>query len=506
MYFRSAIPVLIAACCSIAHGATLGEAVRSGDVAQVRALIRGHVDVNAPEADGSTALDWAVQGDNAKLTQMLLQAGANAETQTPDGVSPLSLAAQNRNSAIAKMLLEAGADANEKAAGGETVLMLAARSGNAELVNALLAHGARVNEKGAAFGETALMIAADANQGEAARVLIANGAEVNGRSMKLEYPKDRFGLEGVLTILPHGDWTPLMYAARQGSADAARVLCEAGADMNAVDPDGTSALEFAILNGHFDTAAVLLEHTADPNLADSAGMGPLYAAVDMNTLGEVYGRPPRPSTDKLSALDLMKMLLEKGANPNAGLKGPALQRAHTPGESTLGAGATPLMRAAKNGDVAAIELLVAHGADVSLAQKNRTTALMFAAGLGRGVGTFAKDYATDAEMLAAAKALVAHGADVNAVSAAGQTPMHFAAQAADANLPQPSDDMVKFLAAHGAKLDVADKQGRTPVEMAQGKGLRGRAGGPVVARQSTIELLHSLMSEQAKTGEQANSR
>ena len=124
---------------------------------------------------------------------------------------------------------------------------------------------------------------------------------------------------------------------------------------------------------------------------------------------------------------------------------------------------------------------------------------MFAAGLGRGVGTFAKDYATDAEMLAAAKALVALGAEINAVSAAGQTAMHFAAQAADTNLPPPSDDMVRFLAAHGAKLDVADKQGRTPVEMAQGKGLRGRAGGPVAAREDTVVLLRTLMSAQSSS-------
>ncbi len=496
--FRSAIGGLIAACFCVAQGASLSEAVRHGDADSVRAMLRKKIDVNAPEPDGSTPLDWAVEANNLELTQLLLKSGANPSLQTPDGVSPLSLAAQNRNAEIAKALLDSGADANESLPGGETVLMAAARTGSPEFVRVLIAHGAQVNQRGGEFGETALMVAAEANQGDAAKALIAAGAEVNGRSTKFEYTKDRFGLEGVVTILPHGDWTPLMYAARQGSANAARVLCEAGAEVNAVDPDATSPLLFAIINGHYDTAAVLLEHGADPNLTDSAGMGPLYAAVDMNTLGEVYGRPPRPSTDKSSALDLMSLLLAKGANPNAGLKGPTVQRAHTPGESTLGAGATPLMRAAKNGDVAAIELLVAHGANVlQQAQRNLATALMFAAGLGRGVGTFAKDYATDAEMLAAAKALVAHGADVNAVNTAGQTAMHFAAEAADANLPKPSDDMVRFLAEHGAKLDVVDKQGRTPVEMAQGKGLRGRAGGPVAPREGTIALLKSLMSEQA---------
>lgn len=476
------------------HASALGDAVRAGGLPQTSALLAKHADVNATEPDGSTPLAWAVESGNAEMTALLLKAGAMAETQTPDGVTPLSLAAQARNFEIAKMLLDAGADANEKFPGGETILMLASRSGNPELVSVLLAHGARVSDKGTEFGETALMIAAEANQAEAARVLLARGAEVNGRSAKLEYPKDRFGLEGVLTILPHGDWTPLMYAAREGSAAAARVLCESGAEVNAVDPDGTSPLELAILNGHFDTAAVLLEQGADPNLTDSAGMGPLYATVDMNTLGEVYGRPPRRYTDKLSPLDLMKLLLDKGADPNAGLKSAALQRAHTPGEPTLGSGATPLMRAAKNGDVATIELLAARGVNVSQPAKNLTTPLMFASGLGRGVGTFAKDYATDAEMLAAVKALVALGAEINAISAAGQTAMHFAAQAADTNLPTPSDDIVRFLAAHGAKLDVADKQGRTPVEMAQGKGLRGRAGGPVTARASTIALLHELAS------------
>jgi len=495
-HFRNAIAALIATAVT-AQGASLSDAVRRGDLDGVRAMLRKRIDVNSTEPDGSTPLIWAVEANNLDLTQLLLKAGAKPSIQTPDGASPLSLAAQNRNGDIAKALLDAGADANESLPGGETILMAAARTGSPEFVRLLIAHGAQVNQKGGEFGETALMVAAAANQADAAKALIAAGAEVNGRSTKFEYAKDRFGLEGVVTILPHGDWTPLMYAARQGSADAARVLCEAGAKVNDVDPDQTSALLYAIINGHYDTAAVLLEHGADANLTDSAGMGPLFAAVDMNTLGEVYGQPPRPSTDKLSALNLMNLLLENGANPNAGLKGPTLQRAHTPGESTLGAGATPLMRAAKNGDVAAIELLVAHGANVSQAQKNLTTPLMFAAGLGRGVGTFAKDYATDAEMLAAAKALVAHGANVNAVSAAGQTAVHFAAAAADANLPTPSDDMVRFLVEHGAKLDVVDKQGRTPVEMAQGKGLRGRAGGPVAPREGTIALLKSLMGQQA---------
>jgi ankyrin repeat protein len=486
----------------IAVAGDVGDAVKAGNPEAVRAAIQRHADVNAADPDGSTPLHWAAQSGDLEIAKLLLKAGARANAENRNGVTPLSLAAKNRDAAVAQALLQAGADAKHGSPGGETVLMTAARTGSVEIVQLLLAAGADANARGSSFGETALMLAAEANQADVARALIAHGAEVDARSNDLHYSKDRFGLEGVLTILPPGSWTPLMYAAREGSADAARALCEAGAQVNLTDPDGTSALLFAIENGHYDTAALLVEKGADPNLADTAGMAALYAAVDMNTLGEVYGRPSRPSPDKLSALDLMKVLLARGANPNAGLKKAALQRAHTPGEPALGAGATPMMRAAKNGDAAAIELLIEHEADVSIAQRNGTTALMFAAGLGRGVGTFAKDYATDAQMLEAAKTLVEHGADVNAISAAGQTPMHFAAQAADSNLPKPSNDMVQFLAAHGARLDVADKQGRTPVEMAQGKGLRGRAGGPVTARQDTVELLHQLIntSKQASSG------
>ncbi len=479
------------------NAATLKEAVDAGDRQAVQALLKAHADVNAAASDGGTPLLWAVGNGDLETARLLLQAGANAKASNRFGVTPLWLAAMNRDVKMAQALLKAGADPNAVLPGGETILMEASRTGSGELAELLLKSGANIAAADPAFGETALMVAAAQNQGDAVRVLLSHDAGVNSRTAVLTYNKDRFGLEGVLTILPHGSWTPLMYAAREGAMDSVRVLCEAGADVNLADPDGSNALLLAIENGHYDTAALLLEKGADPNVADATGMAALYAAVDMNTLGEVFGRPNRVSPDHLSALGLMKVLLDRGANPNQGLKSATLQRAHTPGEPTLQAGATPMARAARAGDVASIELLIAHGGDVSLPLKNGTTPLMFAAGLGRGVSAFAKDYGTEGDLLAAARVLLAHGADVNAISAAGQTAMHFAAQAADANFPQPSDDMVKFLAAHGAKLDVVDKQGRSPVEMAQGKGLRGRAGGPVKPREGTIALLGQLKAESA---------
>jgi ankyrin repeat protein len=465
----------------------LVDAVKNGKRDVVRTLLKRPVDVDAPEIDGTTALHWAVRADDLETVQLLLGAGANAKGANRYGVTPLSLAALNGNAALMEALIKAGADPAASVSDGQTMLMIAARSGNPAAIRVLLARHVDVNAHERVLGETALIWAASENHPEAIALLAKNGADLNARSNRLRFPLDKFGdgKSGRFTVLPRGGWTPLMYAARQGASDAARTLAETGADLNLKDPDGTSALVLAIINAHYDLAAMLVEKGADPNVADTSGMAALYAAVDMSTLDETPGRPAPKPTGVMSSLDLVKALLARGANPNAPLSAPLIERVHNNGDGSLGEGATPLMRAAKKGDLAVMRALLDHGADVNAAMKNGGTALMFVSGRG-GLGRFGVydlKRATDAELIDGARLCVQHGARINAVDANGQTALHSAAV-------QRSDGFIEFLIDRGARPDLKDKQGRLPLDLALGAGGRGQ---PAV-HESTAAVLRRRMN------------
>ena len=473
-------------------GLRLSEAVRAGNREAVRTLLRAKSDVNAAAPDGTTALHWAAQADSLEMVRLLLANGARPDAANRYGVTPLSLAATNGSATMIEALLAAGADANTVVSRGQTVLMIAARTGHVAAVRALLEHGARIGAQEDLLGETALTWAAAENHADIVAVLLKAKADPNQRTRAVTWPKDSFGLEGVPTFLPKGGWSPLMYAAREGATDAVRTLAEGGADVDATDAEGATALLRAITNSHYDTAAALITAGANPNLADSSGMAALYAATDMSSLGEVYGRPPRRVNDTRTAVDVITLLLEHGADPNARLKSALLTRAHTPGDPVLGDGATPVMRAAKNGDDRAMAALLAHGADVTLKIKNNSTVLMYASGLGRGTSAFAEDVGTEADLFRAARLAIEHGADVRAANDQGLTALHYAAQSG-------LSSVVQLLADHGAVLDAKDKQGRTPVDSALGVGGRGRAGGPPIVRKETADLIARLLAQRAST-------
>lgn len=487
------ISCLVALAANAAAAESVADAAKDSDLAQVRALLKQHADVNASEPDGTTALHWAARSDDIELAKLLIAAGANVRAADRYGMTALTLAAMRGSAPMLELLIRAGAEPNTALPEGETVLMTAAHTGNPDAVQLLLSHGADPNVKEKSLGETALMWAAAENHADVVRLLVAAGAEMNAHSNVLHLAPFKWVTSGMVsTKLPRGGWTPLIYAARQGAIDAARVLADLHADLNLRDPDGSNALEIAIINAHYDFANMLLEKGADPNVADDTGMTALYAAVEMHTLSPTQGRAPLVPNDKLSDLDLIKSLLAHGANPNAQLERPILGRLHSDGDPSLGEGTTPLMRAAKANDIAVMKVLLDGGASPFLTQADYTNVVMIAARGGARVGGSSPSLkVSDDGAIQAIQLCLDRGVDVNAFNTGGLTAVHLAAG-------RGADKVVKYLADHGATLDLKSKKGLTPLDLAMGKGAR-RGRGPV--HESTVALLNSLMGAGAGAAE-----
>jgi ankyrin repeat protein len=479
-----------------AGGSRVADAVRDGNAESLRALLKEHCDVNAPQADGTYALHWAARSDDGTTIDLLLRAGARPNVANRYGITPLALAAQTGDAALVEKLLSAGADPNAAMADGETALMFAARAGRAEPIKALVAHGAKVDAKENWLGETALIWAAAANNAEAIRTLVALGAGVDTPSASITYPPQNPSDPGNYseTAPPKGGWTPLMYAAREGASDAALTLVSLDANINKRDPEGVTPLIEAIVNMHYDLAAALIGKGADPNIADSAGMTPLYAVIDMHTPQWERSRPDPMENDSLDCLGMMKVLLDHGANPNAALTKRTLMRMHANGPGNMAAGTTPLIRAVRYSNFDIVQLLLERGADPNLTQADGTNALMVAAGVKYA---FREDgdpirSGTPEDALEIVKLLVEKkGQDVNAANKRGETPLYGAAFIG-------RDAIITYLAEHGARADVKTQQGLTILDGAlntgiplEGTGARafGRPG------ESTIQLVRQLMDK-----------
>lgn len=527
-----ALVLILTASLGARETAPVAAAAQSRDIAAVRALLKQGADVNAAQGDGMTALHWAALNGEAELTSMLLYAGANWRAMTRlGGYVPLHLAARAGAAPVVEVLLEAGADQTIRTATGATALMLAAASGDAKAVDVLLARGAEVNATEKAHGQTALMFAAATGRTDVVRTLLARGADAavatkiidlealtaapgedalqqqrptaGARPQPANAAAQRADVPGLTRpyrynelIGKQGGLTAMLLAARQGQLETVQALLDGGADINQPSPaDGLTPLLISTINGHFDLAKHLIERGADVRAYSENGVTPLYAALNVQWAPKAFYPQPRAYLQqKTSYLDLMKILLEKGADPNARLRRKVWYSTYNFDNLRLEeVGATPFWRAAYAADIDAMKLLVERGADPHLPTAKpagRTTRgvpgqlqtvtdssgrapipvggpgippLQAAAGWGYGDGFAGNAHRfAPSGMMAAVKYLVEEiGADVNAEDYDGNTALHQAAARGDV-------EMILYLVAKGADPRIINRDGQSTADMANG--------------------------------------
>ncbi len=454
--------------------------------------VRAQVDRGDSTPDGSTALHQAVRENDLKAVDALIRRGADVKAATRYGVTPMGIAALNGNPAILRRLLDAGADPNTATSGGETALMTAARTGRADVVTLLLERGAKVDPRDAVRAQTALMWAVTEGHLDVVKLLVGRGANVNAGTAvtrpKGEYVQARAGGASGAGIIRQralptadGGMSPLLFAVRDGNVEMTRLLLELGADINQASGNHTSPLLIALLNGQVALATELLSRGANPNLADDYHRAPLFAAIDLRNFN--HEKYPFLYDDGRDPLDLIKVLLEKGADPNLRADTvPVHGLMQFDGSWANFDGQTPFIRAALSGDIAVMRLLLQHGADPNIATKQGSTALMAAAGINWiPAQTYTR---SEADYVEAVKLCLERGAPVNATNSLGLAAIHGAANRGWVSI-------IQILADHGAALDGKDVGGRSPMTFAEGTFLAIR---PPVAKPDAIALLKKLMA------------
>ena len=484
----------------------LADAAMARNALTVRSLLQKKADVNAPQVDGTTALHWAVRYDDLDTADLLIRSGARVSTANREGVTPLQLAAMNGSASMIDKLLKAGADANAALTpSGDTALMMAARTGTPEAITVLLEAGANVNAKESWGGTTALMWAASEQHAAAVKLLLDQGADVNARSNFVAAANGR-GFEGRTPAVPKAEqkveefasgWlTPLMFAAREGDLESARLLVNAGANVNAIAGDGKDALGLAIFNGNYDFASFLIDSKSDVNHADTQGFTPLFWAVDRRNMETAPNFPWMITADPLP---LIKKLLDAGANPNALVNN--TPRARMRAGSPRIVFATALMRAAFSADLELVKMLLSYKGDPKIISSDGETMIEAAAGLG-----FIQGYSkgkTAAERLEVVKLFVGLGADVNQADDYGITPLMVAGNMGDTAVIQYLVDAGADLSAYdlGKKNDGAfgaSVEPLMPVDYAIGVGTFV-PNNAVIIHEDAVALMFRLMKEKGIT-------
>jgi uncharacterized protein len=520
IYFQLLLTVLITAtllapCESQAAGpapVALSDAARTGNWATVRSLISGGLKgdgVNAQDQDGTRPLHWAVRADELEIAELLLKAGADATAQNRLGLTAINLAATNGNGAMIRKLLDHGANASEVEKTGETVLMVATRSGNADAVRAILERGANPNATEPQLQTTALMMAAEAGYTESVRILLEYKADISMRTRTGAAPARKMPCAGQTGCGSHGEgivrgglpdqgyqppipgnMNALMFAAREGNVDAAKLLLDAGSDVNAVDKNDITPLFMAISNNRIPMARFLIERGANINAKDWYGRTPLFAAIEMRNVDLDYQTFEHivNAEERKTILDFIGFLLDNGVDANIRVKEvpPLRSWMYLLGGSLAWVdftGETPFMLASLSGDVSTMRLLLKHGADPKIPTFGGTTALMAAAGVNWVVDQ-TYDEGPEA-LLEAVKLCYELGMDVNATNSMGLTAVMGAAN-------RGSDPIIEFLVSKGAHLEMKDKVGRNAYNWSEGIFLATHAPVP---KPSSMALIQKLMGQ-----------
>ena len=430
------------------------EAIKAQDLEAVRSLVAAGAEVNVSQGDGATALHWAAHRNDLATANLLIEAGADVNLANDLGATALWLAAINGSASMVARLLEAGANPNAPLKRGETPLMTAARSGNSQAVEQLLQYGADVNAAEHERGQTALMWAVAQQHAAVARLLIEHDADLQVRTSvwyQLENTAGNTNTSGNFRMA-HGGSTPLLFVARNGDVETARVLIDAGADVQDTDASGASALVIAAHSGHGPLAIFLLGQGADPNAA-GAGYTALHAAV---LRGQVT---------------LVEALLDHGAKLDAviehGTAGRRFSADYSIRHQLIGTDAFWL--AAKYGEVEILRTLVERGADPLFVNESGVTTLQVAMGNAGSsldnrrdrIGNAPPDPAAEERLtLKLAQLLIELGVDVNAADDRGQTALHHA-------VLKDFESVVEFLLASGADVHAMNRRQQTPLLLAE---------------------------------------
>lgn len=456
--------LMLTATWSAAADDSLVKLVEQKHFDEAMALVDAGVDVNVPSADGSTALHWASYYGNLDLARRLVRAEADPNTRNDYGSSPLGEAAAKGDLDMIRLLLDAGADVESRNPEGQTALMAVARTGNVEAAKLLVSRGANVNAVEGWGGQTALHWAAARKQPEMTRFLIEQGAIVDARGIDRNWAR-QVTSEPRMKDMKTGGLTPLLYAVRENCLACVEVLLDAGADINKPDPDNVSPLILALLNLRYDIAMTLVERGADVNQWDYYGRTPLYAAVDTNLVPGRSNRGDLPSTDEHTAVDVARLLLEKGADPDLSLKlyPPAREIVYDRANdfNIMNTGATPMQQAAYMADTDMMKLLLEYDADWRQPNVFGVTPMIALTSKSTNENTRGSGK-TELDVMRGLEVLMSAGADINQKGGRrGETPLHTSAR-------MNWQNVVTFLAANGADLYAEDDNGLIPLDYATG--------------------------------------